>query len=73
MDAGWKAAQKQGRKAAAQRRQRRGVEASLDRALDLIRRALDDDQDGYRIAPDLEKEMLGALAHHEALLAKERK
>jgi hypothetical protein len=34
------------------------VEAETDTHLrDLIARALDDDQDGYRLAPDLEKEM----------------
>lgn len=70
--AAYKATHKQERIAAAQRRKRKGAEASLDRALDLIRRALDEDQDGYRLAPDLEKEMLGALAHREALVAKER-
>lgn len=62
-----KATAKQGRIAASQRRKRRGTEASLVRALDLIRRALDEDQDGYRLAPDLEVEMRGALNHQEAL------
>ena len=33
--------------------------------LGLISRALDDDQDGYRLAPDLEKEMRAALAARE--------
>lgn len=64
------AAKKQGRIAAAQRRKRKGTEASLERALDLLRRALDDDQDGYRISPQLEKEMRGAIHHQEALTRK---
>jgi hypothetical protein len=33
--------------------------------LGLISRALDDDQDGYRLAPDLEKEMRAALTVRE--------
>lgn len=67
----FKAAERERRRAASQRRKRRGVEESYDRVCALIERALDDDQDGYRLAPDLETEMRGELRHHESRKAAE--
>jgi hypothetical protein len=42
-----------------------GAPNKAEKLLDLLRRVLDDDQDGYRIAPDLHKEILGALTAHK--------
>lgn len=60
---GWKAAERQRRATISQKRKAKGIRQAYERACDLIDRALDEDQDGYRLAPDLEVRMRGELFH----------